>query len=108
MNGGADARDSGRVRHRKLLAGEHFHSREHLDLAAFVHQKRAVFPVDHLDAIYGFNGFQQGRQGPFARQVIGQITHERIPPVSTKSIAPMFALLHADGVGEACKRARPV
>ena len=47
----ADARDAGRVGHREVVAGAQRMLVALLDLAADVHQERAVGGVDHLGAV---------------------------------------------------------
>ena len=81
----ADARDAGRVRHREVVAGLDRDLRLHLDLAAEVHQERAVRDVLDLDALDPANALDD----PLEVLRVGGVDRD---------VAHLDALLDADEV----------
>ena len=84
----ADARHAGRVRHREVVAGLDRHLRLHLDLAAEVHQERAVGDVLDLDALDAANALDD----PLEVLGVGRVDRD---------VAHLDALLDADEVDRA-------
>ena len=55
MNRVADARDAGRVGHRKIRASLQRHLRDDFDLAAEMHEKRRIGNLDQFHAVDVFD-----------------------------------------------------
>ena len=84
----ADARDAGGVRHREVVARLDRHLRLHLDLAAEVHQERAIRDVLDLDAVDPANALDD----PLEVLRVGCVDRD---------VADLDALLDADEVDRA-------
>ena len=67
-----DARDAGRVRHREVVARLQGHTRDDLELAAEMHEERAVGDVLDLDPLDRSNGVQDSLE---VRPVGGEHRH---------------------------------
>ena len=92
MDSLANSCNAGRVCHRKIRSGLQRHLRRDLDLAAQMHQKRAVRDVDDLDAVDMIERIDDLFVMCFARGVYGNVTYQKIltdaNDIDTLDIAP--------------------
>ena len=97
-----------RVGHRQVVAVGHRHAGQDLDLAAVVHEERAVEQLEHLAALDALDRGPHLGDVRVVAAVDDEVLFERRPPYVEAPDGGDVAAGLADGGGEAAQRARSV